>query len=150
MDKNQAAVRATVHSLQVTLGVTTFAALIFGTLAAVVLTRRTAASLKRLTEMIRDIADGEGDVTKRLEAAGGFDNDEVGEVSRLFNHFMDKLQEILRGDVDVDDLIGVANHAVGQALFDFHARGPHQRVKVRRNTTQGGQVDIKARFDVAG
>ncbi len=34
---------------------------------------------------------------RELEAAGGFARDELGEVSRLFNLFMDKLQEILRG-----------------------------------------------------
>ena len=32
-------------------------------------------------------------------STGGFGNDELGEVSRLFNLFMDKLQEILRGVV---------------------------------------------------
>jgi len=53
--------------------------------------------LKHLTQMVLDIAEGEGDVTKRLESAGNFGNDELGEVSRLFNLFMDKLQEILRG-----------------------------------------------------
>jgi methyl-accepting chemotaxis protein len=46
--------------------------------------------------MIADIAEGEGDVTKRLETASGFANDELGEVSRLFNVFMDKLQQMLR------------------------------------------------------
>jgi methyl-accepting chemotaxis protein len=56
-------------------------------------------SLSRLTLMIRDIAEGEGDVTKRLEVAGGFGNDELGEISRLLNLFMDKLQELLRGIV---------------------------------------------------
>ena len=53
--------------------------------------------LKRLTQMIHNIAEGEGDVTKRLEVAGAFSNDELGEVSRQFNLFMDKLQELLRG-----------------------------------------------------
>ncbi|MGA3107025.1 MAG: methyl-accepting chemotaxis protein [Terriglobales bacterium] len=61
------------------------------------LVRAIASSLSRLTMMIQDIAEGEGDITKRLEAAGSFGNDELGEVSRLFNLFMDKLQEILRG-----------------------------------------------------
>ncbi|MGA2412993.1 MAG: methyl-accepting chemotaxis protein [Candidatus Sulfotelmatobacter sp.] len=56
-------------------------------------------SLDRLTHMIRDIAQGEGDVTKRLEVSGTFGDDELGEVSRLFNLFMDKLQELLRGVV---------------------------------------------------
>ena len=53
--------------------------------------------LSRLTRMIQDIAEGEGDVTQRLQSASLFENDELGEVSRFFNLFMDKLQEILRG-----------------------------------------------------
>jgi len=97
LDKNQAVVHATIRQLQVTLGVTTLIALGFGIVVALFLTNQISSSLKRLTEMIRDISDGEGDVTKRLEAAGNFGNDELGEVSRLFNLFMDKLQEILRG-----------------------------------------------------
>ena len=59
--------------------------------------RAISGSLQRLTSVIDDIAQGEGDVTKRLEVAGAFGNDELGEVSRLFNLFMDKLQELLRG-----------------------------------------------------
>jgi methyl-accepting chemotaxis protein len=70
--------------------------MIFG---SVTLVRRITRSIERLRHMIQDISDGEGDVTKRLEVAGGFGDDELGEVSRLFNRFMDKLQEILRGVV---------------------------------------------------
>ena len=68
-------------------------------LGSFALVRTITRSLSRLTHMIHDIAEGEGDVTKRLEMAGGIGNDELGEVSRLFNVFMDKLQEILRGVV---------------------------------------------------
>lgn len=67
-----------------------------GSLAMV---RTITQSLSRLTRMIQDIAEGEGDVTKRLEIAGAFSNDELGQVSRFFNLFMDKLQELLRGVV---------------------------------------------------
>ena len=66
-------------------------------LGSFALVRTITHSLQRLTLMIQDIAEGEGDVTKRLETAGGASHDELGEVSRLFNLFMDKLQEILRG-----------------------------------------------------
>ena len=65
-------------------------------LASVTLVRTISGSLNRLTIMIHDIAEGEGDVTKRLEVAESFERDELGEVSRLFNLFMDKLQELLR------------------------------------------------------
>jgi methyl-accepting chemotaxis protein len=53
--------------------------------------------LQRLTLMIKNISEGEGDVTQRLEVAGAFNNDELGEVSRFFNLFMDSLQGLLRG-----------------------------------------------------
>jgi len=70
------------------------------------LVRTISQSLNRLTLMIRDIAQGEGDVTKRLIIAGAFANDELGEVSCLFNIFMDKLQELLRGVVGHTFVLG--------------------------------------------
>ena len=71
--------------------------------------------LSRLTQMIHDIAEGEGDVTRRLEEAGAFDNDELGEVSRLFNLFMDKLQELLRGVVSHTHKLAMASQQVLEA-----------------------------------
>ena len=68
-------------------------------LGSFVLIRTISRSLSGLTRMIQNIAEGEGDVTQRLKVAGAFRNDELGEVSRLFNIFMDKLQELLRGVV---------------------------------------------------
>jgi methyl-accepting chemotaxis protein len=65
--------------------------------------------------MIQDIAEGEGDVTRRLDAAGGFGNDELGEVSRLFNVFMDKLQEILRGVVSHTQQLSAASQEMLEA-----------------------------------
>ncbi len=97
LQKSQEDLDKGAHSLNVRLVATALVELAIGIFVAVCLSRRIAARLKRLTHMIQDIAEGEGDVTKRLEAAEGFSDDELGEVSRLFNLFMDKLQEILRG-----------------------------------------------------
>jgi methyl-accepting chemotaxis protein len=66
-------------------------------LGSMALVRTISQSLRRLTGMIQDIAEGDGDVTKRLEIAANSTNDELSEVGRLFNLFMDKLQELLRG-----------------------------------------------------
>lgn len=68
-------------------------------LGSFILVRDISNSLQRLIHMIRDIAEGEGDITRRLDVANQFRADELGEVSQLFNRFMDKLQEILRGIV---------------------------------------------------
>ncbi len=97
LQKSQEDLDKGTRSLNLTLAATALADLSIGTFVAIFLSRRIAARLSRLTQMIQNIAEGEGDVTKRLEAATGFGNDELGEVSRLFNLFMDKLQEILRG-----------------------------------------------------
>ncbi|MDA8132995.1 MAG: methyl-accepting chemotaxis protein [Desulfobacteraceae bacterium] len=48
--------------------------------------------LKRTTEMLQDIAQGEGDLTKRLDAGR---KDEIGEMARYFNQFIQKLQGII-------------------------------------------------------
>jgi methyl-accepting chemotaxis protein len=84
-------------------------------LGSIVLVRTISNSLRRLTQMIQDIAEGEGDVTRRLEVAGGLSNDELGEVSRLFNLFMDKLQEILRGVAAHTQELGTASRQLLKA-----------------------------------
>ena len=49
--------------------------------------------IRNTIAMIRDIAEGEGDLTKRLNVPSG---DEVGELARWFNSFMDTLQSMIR------------------------------------------------------
>jgi methyl-accepting chemotaxis protein len=66
-------------------------------LGSLALVRTISQSLRRLTRMIQDIAEGDGDVTRRLEVADHFGKDELTEIGRLFNLFLDKLQELLRG-----------------------------------------------------
>ena len=82
---------------------------------SLVLVRGISNSLNRLIEMIQDIAEGEGDVSKRLKAAGDFGSNELGEVSRLFNLFMDKLQGILRGIVSQTHNLTAASQGLLEA-----------------------------------
>lgn len=48
--------------------------------------------LKTMVSMLRDIAEGEGDLTKRLDADRG---DEIGDVCRWFNRFVDNMHTII-------------------------------------------------------
>ena len=89
------AARAT-HAMFIICGVS----LLILFLGSFALIRTISGALGRMTRMIQNIAEGEGDITTRLEAADGFNNDELGEVGRFFNLFMDKLQGILRGIVE--------------------------------------------------
>ncbi len=49
--------------------------------------------LTNVADMLKDISEGEGDLTKRLEIKS---RDEVGLVAGYFNNFMEKLQGIIR------------------------------------------------------
>ncbi len=53
-----------------------------------VIVRSTLKRLSAVTERVRDIAEGEGNLTHRIETAG----DKLGELARWFNAFMDKLE----------------------------------------------------------
>lgn len=62
---------------------------IFGTLIALAITR----ALGRTVALLKDIAQGEGDLTRRLNDSG---SDEFAELARWFNIFVEKLQGIIR------------------------------------------------------
>ena len=55
--------------------------------------RRVGVSMKTLNRMLEDIAQGEGDLTKRLDDSA---RDEFGEAARWFNLFLGKLNGIIQ------------------------------------------------------
>ena len=61
-------------------------------LISVVISRSIFRSLRDLTERVKDIAEGEGNLTRRVEITS---NDEVGEVAHWFNLFIEKLHGIV-------------------------------------------------------
>ncbi|MCA9512250.1 MAG: methyl-accepting chemotaxis protein [Myxococcota bacterium] len=60
-------------------------------LAGVVVLRKTVAPVRRLDDAIREIAEGDGDLTSRLDASS---RDELGSVAGWFNRFVAKLDDI--------------------------------------------------------
>jgi len=56
--------------------------------------------IRRTANMLKDISEGEGDLTKRLEAVS---RDEVGQLAVWFNTFLDKLQTLVK-DIGVKSL----------------------------------------------
>lgn len=64
-----------------------------GALLAVVITRAISRSVRQVADRIKDIAQGEGDLTRRLAVAT---KDEIGELCHWFNVFVDKLQGIIK------------------------------------------------------
>ncbi|XVJ59461.1 MAG: methyl-accepting chemotaxis protein [Tepidisphaera sp.] len=66
-------------------------------------TRKMLAGLRSLDARLRDIAQGEGDLTKRVPVTA---KDEIGRVAQSFNQFVDKIErlvsEVKSGAVQID------------------------------------------------
>lgn len=70
-----------------------FGAMLFAVVVAVILTRLITRPVLATVAMLKDIAQGEGDLTKRLEARS---HDEIGELAEWFNLFVEKIQRTIR------------------------------------------------------
>ena len=78
--------------IQMTILIMAVIAFIIATLLAIVIIRSITGPLAVFLERTTDIAQGEGDLTKRLDASG---SDEIAQVSTMFNLFIDKLHGII-------------------------------------------------------
>jgi len=77
--------------------VISFLALIIVAFAMFFLNRAIVHPIQQTAEMIRDISEGEGDLTKRLIVTS---QDEIGEMAHYFNQFIEKLQSIIGSTMD--------------------------------------------------
>jgi methyl-accepting chemotaxis protein len=84
--------KSTSSIIQMTMMVLAVAAFILALLLSTVIIRSITKPLAVFLERTTDIARGEGDLTKRLDATG---SDEIAQVSRMFNLFIDKLHGII-------------------------------------------------------
>jgi methyl-accepting chemotaxis protein len=67
--------------------------------------------IKNTIEIVKDIAQGEGDLTKRLEIKS---EDEVGELSKWFNVFMEKLQGIIHAIAENANMLGSSSEKLSK------------------------------------
>lgn len=65
-----------------------------GTLLSWIIGRSITKPLQRVMEMLKDLAQGEGDLTKRLQVIA---NDEIGKMTQLVNTFLEKLHQTITG-----------------------------------------------------
>jgi methyl-accepting chemotaxis protein len=80
-------------------------------LAAFWITKSITGPVNLLKEMLQEIANGDGDLTKRLEVNS---RDEIGQVAALFNQFVDKLHTSISN-------VTKNSHEMSAAAIQLHA-----------------------------
>ncbi|USD38021.1 methyl-accepting chemotaxis protein [Ferrimonas sp. SCSIO 43195] len=71
----------------------------------IIISRRTVRPVNDMLENLQEIAQGEGDLTKRLVVTG---EDEIAQLGQAFNQFTSKLQETISQVADATEQVGMA------------------------------------------
>jgi methyl-accepting chemotaxis protein len=97
------------------------------------------STLRRLGDMVvcvKDVAEGEGDLTKRIPIA----QDEIGEVAKWFNVFLDKLQNMIKSVADAAREVGSASAEVSQASQQISANS--QETSAQANVVSSATAQV--------
>jgi methyl-accepting chemotaxis protein len=140
------------------------AALLLGGLLAYAVAGELVRSLTQINQMLQDMAEGEGDLTKRLPVHG---RDDLGRLAQSFNTFAEKIRhtvaevahasrglekaaEALQGSADSAHRDVVAqsdeNDQIATAMTEMAASAQ----EVAHSAEHGGQLSQQARQAVAG
>lgn len=91
-DSSQAMLSTTKTAIKLQLSLAVIG-LVLGVLVAYVIIRMVTVPLNQTVAALQDVAQGEGDLTRRLQVKS---NDELGQLAKAFNQFSIKLQELVR------------------------------------------------------
>jgi len=98
--------------------------------------RSVAVPLEKVSHGLRGIAEGEGDLTRRLAVCG---KDEISEISGNFNAFMDKLQSIIHEVQNSAERVLATTHNLASVSAQVAA---NSRVQCSEAYSMAAQVEI--------
>lgn len=79
--------------------------LVISLLVAFIMANQITRSVQRTAAMAKDISEGEGDLTKRLEIIS---RDEIGDMAEYFNQFIDKIQKTITQIMDNANMVAAS------------------------------------------
>lgn len=107
-EEQNAMIRSGMHQMLTTIGIAFCVVFVLAFAALYGMSQLISRPIIETTAMLKDIAQGEGDLTRRLNVSSG---DEVGELARWFNVFIEKVHNIIR---DVHSSTDTLSHALKQ------------------------------------
>jgi methyl-accepting chemotaxis protein len=134
IDQQLAIVKTKIDAkLAKTLGFIALATLVIvllGVFVGVFVGRTVTRPLKTVSDLMEDIANGDGDLRKRLPAEG---DDELAELGRCFNTFVIKIQETIRQ-------VSATTDQVASAAEELSSVANETRASVQRQGSETDQI----------
>src|SRR5208282_385921 len=99
--------------------------------------RSTFLRLTDMVERFKDVAEGEGDLTKRIPIKA---HDEIGELAKWFNVFLDKLQDMIKSISTATQQVGGASEEVSNTSQQISANSQETSAQANVVSTTAEQV----------
>lgn len=97
--------------------------------------------LKKLTHVVEDIAQGEGDLTKRVPVT---DQDEIGQLGQLVNQFIDKLQLSIAKVGEVTNQVAIDSQEMSTTADEMAKGADTQKVKITQSASAVEEMTMTA------
>jgi methyl-accepting chemotaxis protein len=110
--EDAAKVRARTTRIESTIFALVFAGILLLTLSGLALVRSVSTALRSMIGMVEGLAQGEGDLTTRLDSARG---DELGRLGQQFNSFLDKIHHIISRVADTAHQVASASEELSSS-----------------------------------
>ncbi|MCL4477362.1 MAG: methyl-accepting chemotaxis protein [Nitrospirae bacterium] len=93
--------------------------------------------------VLKDIAEGKGDLTRRLTVTS---EDEIGTLARWFNKFIEGMQNMVKGLLEVSREVSSASNAIGRSSRLVHdsAKTQMEAIETTSASTEEMSASIKA------
>jgi len=98
-----------------------------GLFIAIFLSRQITKSLNRLIDRVKDIAQGEGDLTKRIDVNS---KDEIGELGKWFNAFVTKIHDVVAEVTDASTEVAAASTEIAASAEQIAAGASEQSQQI--------------------
>ncbi len=107
----------------------------------IIVRRFISIPIRQTVAMLKDIAEGEGDLTKRMEVKT---NDEIGEMGSWFNTFVEKIQTIIKEISFNSETLQTSASSLNESS-DFLATSA-EKMTSKANTVTGASEDMSLRM----
>ena len=119
---------------------TVLAALVGGAIALVIIllvSRAIAGPVRRAATLLTEIADGHGDLTRRMDVETG---DEVGQLAEAFNRFVSSLSELVQQVRASSDSIATGSSEISSGNADLSQRTEEQASNLQQTAASMEQL----------
>ncbi len=89
-------------------------------------------TLNKVTDRLKDISQGEGDLTQRINYTN---SDEIGELSKWFNLFVEKIQQLIKQVKDSTEQVGNASEQISSASEQLASGAEEQQSQLSEVAT---------------